>query len=192
MRPVIHRFHAGNRRDEGFGTCTKDQIFRIVCLFATANRIFIYDLRLSRHHRDIIGGQLCLYTQYQFAHHFTFTGNDLRQVKRDFGNIHRIFRGMTCTVVSLCRIQQRFRRDASFIQADTSQIILLDKEYTQTGFAGSFGGCISCGTATDDNDLVFHRYKIYCSILFLINSTNSRSLTGITEANFPFPYSIKT
>ena len=58
--------------------------------------------------------------------------------------------------------------------------------------AGSFGGCISCGTATDDNNLVFHRYRIYCSIFFLINSTNSCSLTGITEANFPFPYSIST
>ena len=52
-------------------------------------------------------------------------------------------------------------------------------------------GLAACG-ATDDNDLVFHRYKIYSSILFLINSTNSRSLTGVTEANFPFPYSIKT
>ena len=192
MCPVIHRFHTGNRRDKSFGTRTQYQIFRFIGFFTAANSVLIYDLCLSRHHRYIIGSQLRFDTQYQLAHYFAFTGNDFRQIEGNFGNIHRIFRGMPRTVISLGRIQQCFCRDTSFIQADTAQTVFLDQQYAQTGFTGSFGSCISCGTATDDNNLVFHRYRIYCSIFFLINSTNSCSLTGITEANFPFPYSIST
>ena len=119
-------------------------------------RIFINDLRFSRYDCNIVGSQLRFHSQHQFTHYLTFTSYYLRQIERDFRDIDCILRCMFCTVISLCRIQQCFRRNTAFVQTDATQTILFDKQYAQTAFTGSFGSRISRRTATDDNHLIFH------------------------------------
>ena len=156
VRPVVHRVHSRNRGNESFRACTKYQVLPFVNFLPAANRIFINDLRFSRYDCNIVGSQLRFHSQHQFTHYLTFTRYYLRQIERDFRDIDCILRCMFCTVISLCRIQQCFRRNTAFVQTDATQTILFDKQYAQTAFTGSFGSRISRRTATDDNHLIFH------------------------------------
>ena len=77
VRPVIHRFHSGNRGNKGFRTGAKYQVLTFVSLLTAADCILIYDLCFSRYYRDIVRSQLRLHPQYQFTHHFALTDNNL-------------------------------------------------------------------------------------------------------------------
>ena len=63
--------------------------------------------------------------KYQLAHYLLLASNNLGQIERYFGHTDRILCSMAGSVIGLGRIQQGLGRDTPFIQAHSTETLLL-------------------------------------------------------------------
>ncbi|MPN07145.1 hypothetical protein SDC9_154411 [bioreactor metagenome] len=87
----------------------------------------------------------------QGFHDFVLAGNNLRVVNlKPFGT-HAVLFAMRRAVEHLRRIEQRFRRNAAFVEANAANAALLDAEHAQTCVASAFTREITGGAAAEDD-----------------------------------------
>jgi hypothetical protein len=63
---------------------------------------------------------------------------------------------MAGIVVYLGGIEERLGGDAALVEADASQALLLEQDYTEAGSPGHLGSGVSGRTTANDCYLVFH------------------------------------
>ena len=125
MSPVRHLVYAGNGRDKGFGTGAEQQVIAFVGFSAALHMILVRHCGPSADNRHTMGSQLSFDSQYQLAHYLLLASNNLGQIERYFGHTDRILCSMAGSVIGLGRIQQGLGRDTPFIQAHSTETLLL-------------------------------------------------------------------
>ncbi len=86
--------------------------------------------------------------------HLAGAGHHRREVDADLGDGEAVVAGVAGLGGELGRLQEGLAGDASPVEADAAEVLLLDTGGLQAELAGADGGGVAAGTGTDDEDLV--------------------------------------
>ena len=96
-------------------------------------------------------GEPCLDAEHEFADHLAFAGHYLGGVECGIAGIDPILLCIDGIGIGLCRVKEGLCRYAALIEAHSAKVVLFEDDGLQSGFAGTFGGGISCRSASDDS-----------------------------------------
>ena len=155
----------GEGRHEGFGTRAYQQALRKIFLpsgfeayaFGAASSdhgMLRHGLRSGVPYRGSDSG-------HQLPDHLFLALEEFGIVVAGFGDMHAVALSVLGEVVQLRAVEKGLGGDAAFVEAHSSERLLLEQHGRQAGGSGSFGGDVSRGTASEYRQIE-HFLILFC------------------------------
>ena len=91
----------------------------------------------------------CTNTSDELAHDFVLSRDNLGGVYLLWRTSDAILSSTLYRLPNFSRVQERLRRDAPFVEADTTERALLDEQRLQSATSSTLSSCVACRSSTD-------------------------------------------